>query len=79
MFLDPRVEPVAVPELEPRLHPRVVVARGLVVGADRDAHGAVLSALEAVDGADAVVLVTEWPEFGELDWTGEVKARMGFA
>jgi UDPglucose 6-dehydrogenase len=34
------------------------------------------SALEAVDGADAVVLVTEWPEFGELDWTGDVKARM---
>jgi UDPglucose 6-dehydrogenase len=34
------------------------------------------SALEALDGADAVVLVTEWPEFGELDWTGEVKARM---
>ena len=33
------------------------------------------SALEAVDGADAVVLVTEWPEFGELDWD-EVKARM---
>jgi UDPglucose 6-dehydrogenase len=34
------------------------------------------SALDAVDGADAVVLVTEWPEFGELDWTGEVKRRM---
>jgi UDPglucose 6-dehydrogenase len=34
------------------------------------------SALEAIDGADAVVLVTEWPEFGELDWTGEVKRRM---
>jgi UDPglucose 6-dehydrogenase len=34
------------------------------------------SALEAVDGADAAVLVTEWSEFGELDWTGEVKARM---
>jgi UDPglucose 6-dehydrogenase len=34
------------------------------------------SALDAVDGADAVVLVTEWPEFGELDWTGEVKSRM---
>jgi UDPglucose 6-dehydrogenase len=34
------------------------------------------TALEAVDGADAVVLVTEWPEFGELDWAGEVKRRM---
>jgi UDPglucose 6-dehydrogenase len=34
------------------------------------------SALEAIDGADAVVLVTEWPEFGELDWAGEVKRRM---
>lgn len=26
------------------------------------------SALGALDGADAVVLVTEWPEFGEIDW-----------
>jgi UDPglucose 6-dehydrogenase len=26
------------------------------------------SALEALDGADAVVLVTEWPEFADLDW-----------
>jgi UDPglucose 6-dehydrogenase len=34
------------------------------------------SALEALDGADAVVLVTEWPEFGELDWAGDVKPRM---
>jgi UDPglucose 6-dehydrogenase len=34
------------------------------------------SALDALDGADAVVLVTEWPEFGELDWAGEVKSRM---
>jgi UDPglucose 6-dehydrogenase len=34
------------------------------------------SALGAVDGADAVVLVTEWPEFGELDWEGDVKPRM---
>ena len=34
------------------------------------------SALEAVDGAHAVVLVTEWPEFRELDWAGEVKPRM---
>jgi UDPglucose 6-dehydrogenase len=34
------------------------------------------TALEAVDGADAVVLVTEWPEFGQLDWAGEIKRRM---
>ncbi len=34
------------------------------------------TALEAVDGADGVVLVTEWPEFRELDWTGDVKRRM---
>jgi len=27
------------------------------------------SALEALDGADAAVLVTEWPEFAELDWS----------
>jgi len=34
------------------------------------------SALEAVDAADAVVLVTEWPEFAQLDWAGDVKGRM---
>ena len=34
------------------------------------------SALEALDGADAAVLVTEWPEFAELDWAGEAKERM---
>jgi UDPglucose 6-dehydrogenase len=34
------------------------------------------SALDALDGADAAVLVTEWPEFRELDWAGEVKERM---
>jgi UDPglucose 6-dehydrogenase len=34
------------------------------------------SALETLDGADAVVLVTEWPEFRELDWAGEVKRGM---
>jgi UDPglucose 6-dehydrogenase len=33
------------------------------------------SALEAVVDADAVVLVTEWPEFIELDW-GEVARAM---
>ena len=35
------------------------------------------SAFDAVDGADAAVLVTEWPEFAELDWD-EVKRRMRF-
>jgi UDPglucose 6-dehydrogenase len=33
------------------------------------------SAAEAIEGADAVVLVTEWPEFGGLDF-GEVAAAM---
>jgi UDPglucose 6-dehydrogenase len=34
------------------------------------------SALEALDGADGAVLVTEWAEFAELDWAGEVRERM---
>jgi UDPglucose 6-dehydrogenase len=34
------------------------------------------SPLAAVTRADAVVLVTEWPEFVELDWS-EVAAAMG--
>jgi UDPglucose 6-dehydrogenase len=34
------------------------------------------SALDALDGADAAVLVTEWPEFRDLDWAGEAKDRM---
>jgi UDPglucose 6-dehydrogenase len=33
------------------------------------------SAIEALDGADAAILVTEWPEFAELDWT-DVAKRM---
>jgi UDPglucose 6-dehydrogenase len=33
------------------------------------------TALEALDGADAAVLVTEWPEFAELDWS-EAAQRM---
>ena len=40
-------------------------------------HGAVIagSVLEALDGADAAVVVTEWPELRELDWA-EAGARM---
>jgi UDPglucose 6-dehydrogenase len=33
------------------------------------------SALEAVLGADACIIVTEWPEFAELDWS-EISRRM---
>jgi UDPglucose 6-dehydrogenase len=33
------------------------------------------TAMDAFDGADAAVLVTEWPEFAELDWS-EVEKRM---
>jgi UDPglucose 6-dehydrogenase len=33
------------------------------------------SAMEALEGADAAVLVTEWPEFAELDWA-DVAKRM---
>ncbi len=32
------------------------------------------SALEAVEGADAAVLVTEWPEFADLDWASVAAA-----
>jgi UDPglucose 6-dehydrogenase len=34
------------------------------------------SAMDALDGADAAILVTEWPEFARLDWA-EVAKRMG--
>ena len=33
------------------------------------------SAEEALEGADAAILVTEWPEFAELDWAG-IRDRM---
>jgi UDPglucose 6-dehydrogenase len=35
------------------------------------------SALDAVQGADAIVLVTEWPEFAELDWNKVAKVTKG--
>ncbi|MFL5827941.1 MAG: nucleotide sugar dehydrogenase [Thermoleophilaceae bacterium] len=34
------------------------------------------SAEGALAGADAAVLVTEWPEFRDLDWAGKVKSSM---
>jgi UDPglucose 6-dehydrogenase len=43
-------------------------ARGLMGGVELAS-----SALEAVSGSDAIVLVTEWPEFAQLDWR-EVRA-----
>jgi len=45
-------------------------ARKLLRGVDF-----VASATAAIEGADAIVLVTEWPEFGGLDF-GEVAAAM---
>jgi UDPglucose 6-dehydrogenase len=45
-------------------------ARELLPGVEMAA-----SAMEAVEGVDAAVLVTEWPEFAELDWA-EVAKRM---
>ncbi|HEU0250247.1 MAG TPA: UDP-glucose/GDP-mannose dehydrogenase family protein [Solirubrobacteraceae bacterium] len=35
------------------------------------------SAMGALEGADAVVLVTEWPEFSELDWSTVADAMAG--
>jgi UDPglucose 6-dehydrogenase len=35
------------------------------------------SAIEALDGADAVVLVTEWPEFRALDWDSAARRMRG--
>jgi UDPglucose 6-dehydrogenase len=35
------------------------------------------SPLEAVEGADACVIVTEWPEFAELDWQDVAEVMEG--
>jgi UDPglucose 6-dehydrogenase len=48
------------------------VASKLMVGVDFAD-----SALGAVTGADAVILVTEWPEFTELDWSAVADRAAG--
>ena len=58
----------------PRVYDPVAASKGRRPPRRRPGRG--LRALEAVDGADAVVLVTEWPEFAELDWD-EVRQRCG--
>jgi UDPglucose 6-dehydrogenase len=35
------------------------------------------TAEEVADGADALVLVTEWPEYRELDWERLAKSMRG--
>jgi len=47
--------------------------------ADKLMPGAVMapSAMEAVTGTDAIVLVTEWPEFAGLDWNQVASAVSG--
>jgi UDPglucose 6-dehydrogenase len=47
-------------------------ARRLMPGVEMAA-----SVLEAVAGADAIVLVTEWPEFATLDWSQIAAATSG--
>ncbi len=48
------------------------VARSLLVGVDFAPD-----ALQALEGADACVVVTEWPEFAELDWTAAAERMSG--
>jgi UDPglucose 6-dehydrogenase len=46
-------------------------------GAARELFGGVEfrdSALETLEGVDAAILVTEWPEFAELDWSAAAQA-----
>ena len=65
--------------LAARLQAEGAEVRGWDPVADGHAHlnGVAIasSALDALDGADAAVLVTEWPELRELDWA-EAARRM---
>jgi UDPglucose 6-dehydrogenase len=47
-------------------------ARKLMVGVEF-----AISAREALRGADACVIVTEWPEFAELDWAAAAREMRG--
>jgi UDPglucose 6-dehydrogenase len=35
------------------------------------------SALDALEGADACIIVTEWPEFASLDWAAVAERMAG--
>jgi len=35
------------------------------------------TAVEAAEGADAIVIATEWPEYGQLDWTAVAAVMHG--
>jgi UDPglucose 6-dehydrogenase len=54
-----------------------VVAWDPVADGAAHLHGVEIAAtaLEALEGADAAVVVTEWPEVGDLDW-GDAAVRM---
>ena len=47
-------------------------ARKLMMGVDFAG-----SALEALEGADAAIIVTEWPEFAEIDWAAAAERMTG--
>jgi UDPglucose 6-dehydrogenase len=35
------------------------------------------SSLSALDGADACIIVTEWPEFADIDWSAAAERMHG--
>ena len=52
-----------------------VTAWDPVANGEAHLHGVEIAktALDALDGADAAVVVTEWPELRELDWAAAAK------
>lgn len=51
------------------------IATANALEATRVPFEACKSALEALEGADALLIVTEWPEFRSLNWT-QIKSKM---